>query len=300
MLCELADADPRVVGVTPAMAQGCGMNLLAARHPDRFFDVGIEEEHAVTFSAGLAAGGLKPFCNIYSAFSQRAYDQIIHDVALQRLPVVLCFDRAGLVGEDGATHHGAFDLAAYRSIPDTIISAPRNELELKRLMYTACAHGTGPFIIRYPRGMGEGSPWRETEAAPLEIGRAECLQEGTDVAVLGIGPCVNRALEASRAWPGRVGVYDFKFLKPLDEACLEDIARRYRHLLTVEDGSLAGGLFGAVSEHLAAGGFPVTVEGIGIPDRFIAQARQSEQYASCRMDSEGIQKSLQKVFENTK
>ena len=300
VLCELAEADPRVVGVTPAMAQGCGMHRLAVAHPERFFDVGIEEEHAVTFSAGLAAGGMRPFCNIYSAFSQRAYDQIIHDVALQRLPVVLCFDRAGLVGEDGATHHGAFDLAAYRSIPDTIISAPRDELELKRLMHTALAHDAGPFIIRYPRGMGEGTPWRETPAAPLEIGRAECLLEGSEVAVLAIGPSVNRALEAAAAWPGKVGVYDFKFLKPLDEACLAEVARRYRHLLTVEDGALAGGLFGAVSEWLAAGGFRVPVEGIGIPDRFIAQAKQSQQYASCGMDVAGIQKSLQKVFENTK
>ena len=272
VLCELAEADRRVVGVTPAMATGCGMNRLAARHPDRFFDVGIEEEHAVTFSAGLAAGGMKPFCNIYSAFSQRAYDQIIHDVALQHLPVVLCFDRAGLVGEDGATHHGAFDLAAYRSIPDTIVSAPRDEVQLKRLMYTACAHETGPFIIRYPRGMGEGTPWRETGTEPLEIGRAETLLEGTDVAILAIGPCVNRAAEAAAAWPGRVGVYDFRFLKPLDEALLQDIAARYAHIITVEDGTLAGGLFSAVSE----------------------------QYASCGMDVEGIQKSLQKVFENRK
>ena len=300
VLCELAAADPRVVGVTPAMAQGCGMNRLAASHPDRFFDVGIEEEHAVTFSAGLAAGGMKPFCNIYSAFSQRAYDQIIHDVALQHLPVVLCFDRAGLVGEDGATHHGAFDLAAYRSIPDTIVSAPRDEVQLKRLMYTACAHETGPFIIRYPRGMGEGTPWRETGTEPLEIGRAETLLEGTDVAILAIGPCVNRAAEAAAAWPGRVGVYDFRFLKPLDEALLQDIAARYAHIITVEDGALAGGLFSAVSEYLAAHGCNVPVEGIGIPDRFIAQARQAEQYASCGMDVEGIQKSLQKVFENRK
>ena len=300
VLCELAEADSRVVGITPAMAQGCGMTRLAASHPDRFFDVGIEEEHAVTFSAGLAAGGMRPFCNIYSAFSQRAYDQVIHDVALQRLPVVLCLDRAGLVGEDGATHHGAFDLAAYRSIPDTIISAPRDEVQLKRLMYTALAHETGPFIIRYPRGMGEGAPWREAEPAPLAIGRAEPLLEGTEVAILGIGPCVNRALEAARDWDGRVGVYDFRFLKPLDEACLEDIARRYRYLLTVEDGALAGGLFGAVCEHLAASGFSTPVEGLGIPDRFIAQAKQSEQYASCGVDLLGIQKSLQKVFENTK
>jgi len=300
VLCELAEADPRVVGVTPAMAQGCGMSLLAARHPERFYDVGIEEEHAVTFSAGLAAGGMKPFCNIYSAFSQRAYDQIIHDVALQRLPVVLCFDRAGLVGEDGATHHGAFDLAAYRSIPDTIISAPRDEMELKQLMYAACAHGTGPFIIRYPRGMGEGTPWRGIAPAPLEIGKAETLLEGDTVGILAIGPCVNRALEAARAWPGRVGVYNFRFLKPLDRGLLAQIAAHYPHLITVEDGSLAGGLYGAVSEFLAGCGSRPTLEGIGIPDRFIAQAGQTQQYAACGMDVEGIQKSLKKVFENRK
>ena len=296
VLCELAQADRRVVGVTPAMAQGCGMNRLAARLPEQFFDVGIEEEHAVTFSAGLAAGGMKPFCNIYSAFSQRAYDQIIHDAALQRLGVVLCFDRAGLVGEDGATHHGVFDLAAYRSIPDVILSAPRDEVELKRLMYTAYRHESGPFIIRYPRGMGEGTPWRDAAPESLEIGRAETLLEGSEVAILAIGPCANRALEAARPWPGRVGVYNFRFLKPLDEALLAEIAGRYRRLVTVEDGSLAGGLFGAVSEFLSSRGLSVPVEGIGIPDRFIAQAKQSEQYASCGLDVAGIQKSLKKVF----
>ena len=296
VLCELADADPRVVGITPAMASGCGMNRLAASHPDRFYDVGIEEEHAVTFSAGLAAGGMKPFCNIYSAFSQRAYDQIVHDVALQRLPVVLCFDRAGLVGEDGATHNGAFDLAAYRSIPDAIVSAPRDETELKRLMYTAWRHDTGPFIIRYPRGMGEGAPWREAAPEPLEIGRGSTLLEGGEVAILGIGPVVNRALEAAADWPGRVGVYDLRFLKPLDEELLARVAGRCRHLITVEDGVLAGGLFGAVSEFLAAGRFEATLEGIGIPDRFIAHARQSEQYAACGLDAAGIRKSLKKVF----
>ncbi|MBO7364140.1 MAG: hypothetical protein J6U26_02285, partial [Lachnospiraceae bacterium] len=186
VLCELAAADSRVVGVTPAMATGCGMNLLASRFPGQFFDVGIEEEHAVTFSAGLAAGGMRPFCNIYSAFAQRAYDQIIHDVALQRLPVVLCFDRAGLVGEDGATHHGAFDLAAYRAIPETVISAPRNELELKRLMHTALALDHGPFIIRYPRGMGEGVAWRDVPVEPLPVGKAEVLVEGNEVAILAL------------------------------------------------------------------------------------------------------------------
>ena len=296
VLCELAAADRRVVGITPAMAQGCGMNLLATRFPDQFFDVGIEEEHAVTFSAGLAAGGMKPFCNIYSAFAQRAYDQIIHDVALQRLPVVLCFDRAGLVGEDGATHNGAFDLAAYRSIPDTIISAPRDEISLKRLMYTAWRHDRGPFIIRYPRGMGEGTPWQEAAAEPYEIGRAEELLEGSEVAILGLGPVVNRALEAARDWPGRVGVYDLRFLKPIDTGTIGRIARRYRHILTVEDGTLCGGLYGAVAELLAADGSEASLEGIGIPDRFIAQARQSQQYASCGLDVEGIRKSLAKVF----
>ena len=300
VLCELAEADPKVVGVTPAMAQGCGMNLLAARRPAQFFDVGIEEEHAVTFSAGLAAGRMRPFCNIYSAFSQRAYDQIVHDVALQQLPVVICLDRAGLVGEDGATHHGAFDLAAYRSIPGVIISAPRNEAALKDLMYAAARTERGPFIIRYPRGMGEGVPWRDVAPAPVEIGRAETLLEGDEVAVIGIGPAVNRALEAAQAWPGRVGVYDFRFLKPFDSERLADITSRYRHILTVEDGAICGGLYGAVCEGLAAGGFQVRVEGIGIPDRFIAQAKQTEQYTRCGMDVEGIQKSLQKVFENRK
>ena len=297
VLVELAEADPLVVGVTPAMAQGCGMNFLAASHPEQFFDVGIEEEHAVTFSAGLAAGGMKPFCNLYSAFAQRAYDQIIHDVALQRLPVVLCFDRAGLVGEDGATHHGAFDLAAYRSIPDVIISAPRDEVQLKHLMYTAWKHETGPFIIRYPRGMGEGAPWQETAGQVLETGRAETLLEGDGtVAVLALGPVANRALEAARAWPGRVGVYDMRFLKPLDGQLLADVAGRYRHLITVEDGCLAGGLYGAVSEWLAAHGAGVSLEGIGIPDRIIPQAKQSEQYAECGIDAAGIAKSLKKVF----
>ena len=300
VLCELAEQDSRVVGITPAMAQGCGMSLLASRHPEQFFDVGIEEEHAVTFSAGLAAGGMKPFCNIYSAFSQRAYDQIIHDIALQHLPVVLCFDRAGLVGEDGATHHGAFDLAAYRCIPGTIVSSPRDETELKRLMYTAWKHSTGPFIIRYPRGMGEGSPWREATPEPLPVGKAEMLLEGDDVVILGLGPVVNRALEAAKAWPGRVGVCDVRYLKPLDEDLLRELAGRYSCLVTVEDGSLAGGLFGAVSEFLSKEGLQMPLEGIGIPDSFIGQAKQSEQYASCGLDAAGIQKSLQKVFENRK
>ena len=300
VLLELAKADPRVVGITPAMARGCGMNLLAAERPEQFFDVGIEEEHAVTFAAGLAAGGMKPFCNIYSSFSQRAYDQIVHDVALQRLPVVLCFDRAGLVGEDGATHHGVLDIAAYRCVPDTVISSPRNEEELKMLMYTAWAIDSGPFIIRYPRGMGEGAVWRDIPFRTLEIGKAETLAEGDEAALVCTGPVTNRALEAASAYPGRVGVYNFRFVKPLDEETLGMIARRYRHIITVEDASLKGGLYGAVCEFLASGGFGVRAEGIGVPDRFIRQGAQSRQYAECGLDREGIEKRLKKVFEDKK
>ena len=296
VLLELAEMDPKVVGVTPAMAQGCGMNILAAERPGQFFDVGIEEEHAVTFAAGLAAGGIKPFCNIYSSFSQRAYDQIVHDVALQRLPVVFCFDRAGLVGEDGATHHGVLDIAALRCVPNTIIASPRNEEELKALMYSAKEHESGPYIIRYPRGMGEGVDWKDAPFRTLELGKAEVLAEGDEVALICTGPVTNRALEAASSYPGRVGVYNFRFVKPLDEEMLAEIAGKYRHIITVEDASLKGGLYGAVCEFLMSGGYSIRAEGIGVPDRFIAQDRQSSQLASCGLDREGIEKSLKKVF----
>lgn len=297
VLCELAASDSRVVGITPAMASGCGMNRLAERFPDRFFDVGIEEEHAVTFSAGLAAGGVRPFCNIYSAFSQRAYDQIIHDVALQKLPVVLCFDRAGLVGEDGATHNGAFDLAAYRSIPNCIVSAPRNETELKNLMHTALGYNEGPFIIRYPRGMGEGVDWKGTPARTLEIGKAEKLVDGNKMAVIALGPVVNRAVEAAAAFPGQVAVYDFKFLKPLDEAALNEIGDRFDMVLTLEDGCLKGGLYSAVAEYFASTDKKIRIEGAGIPDAFIGHARQADQRAQCGLDSGSIEKRLKKFLD---
>lgn len=296
VLLQLAETDPKVVGITPAMAQGCGMNLLAERRPAQFFDVGIEEEHAVTFSAGLAAGGMKPFCNIYSAFSQRAYDQIIHDVALQRLPVVLCFDRAGLVGEDGATHQGAFDIAAYRSIPGTIVSSPKDETELKQLMYTAYRHDSGPFIIRYPRGMGRGAAWQDVPFAELPVGKAETLLEGDTVAVVSCGPAAYEALRAAEDYAGKVGVYNFRFVKPLDCEALDGIAARYERIVTVEDGTLLGGLYGAVCEYVLARGYDIKVEGIGIPDRFISQARQTRQLADCGIDYEGIKKSLSKYL----
>ena len=296
VLLQLAETDPKVVGITPAMAQGCGMNLLAERRPAQFFDVGIEEEHAVTFSAGLAAGGMKPFCNIYSAFSQRAYDQIIHDVALQRLPVVLCFDRAGLVGEDGATHQGAFDIAAYRSIPGTIVSSPKDETELKQLMYTAYRHDSGPFIIRYPRGMGRGTAWQDVPFAELPVGKAETLLEGDTVAVVSCGPAAYEALRAAEDYAGKVGVYNFRFVKPLDCEALDGIAARYERIVTVEDGTLLGGLYGAVCEYVLSRGYDIKVEGIGIPDRFISQARQTKQLADCGIDYEGIKKSLSKYL----
>ena len=291
-LLELARKDSRVVGITPAMAKGCGMCILAKEMPERFFDVGIEEEHAVTFSAGLAAGGMKPFCNIYSAFSQRAYDQIIHDVALQHLPVVLCFDRAGLVGEDGATHQGAFDMSAYRSIPDTVIAVPADELELRRAMYTGWQQDSGPFIIRYPRGMGQGVDWKTAQPDILPVGIGQRLAEGSGIAILAIGPMAYMAQEAAAKILKEDGkaysVYNMRYLKPLDEEILEEACAGCRGIVTVEDGSLKGGLFGAVSEWVAQRGLGIVVQGIGIPDRFIAQATQSQQRNDCGLSVEGI------------
>lgn len=298
VLCELADMDDRVVGITPAMASGCGMSIFSEKHKDRFFDVGIEEEHAVTFSAGLAAGGMRPFCNIYSSFSQRAYDQIIHDIALQGLPVVICLDRAGLVGEDGATHNGAFDIASYRPVPGAVISAPKDETELKLLMYSALHHSSGPYIIRYPRGMGEGSDWKHAAYRELQLGKAEELVRGSRIALLCTGPVTYRAVEAAKKFPGEVGVYYFRFIKPLDEDLLDEIAGTYEHIITVEDGVLKGGFFGAVCEFMAERKHKIEVDGIGIPDEFIRHAHQSEQRQSCGLDIEGIEKKVKNILHN--
>jgi 1-deoxy-D-xylulose-5-phosphate synthase len=235
VLLDLARKNDKVVGVTPAMASGCGMNILSKEMPERFFDVGIEEEHAVTFSAGLAAGGLKPFCNIYSSFSQRAFDQIIHDVALQDLPVVLCLDRGGLVGEDGATHHGCYDMAAYRTIPGAIIAAPRNESELKDMMYTAMMAEHGPFIIRYPRGNGEGVDWEGKEYALMTPGRAETVMEGTEVAVICAGPIANRVAEVAEDIRNKTGwnpaVYNIRYIKPIDTDLLKSINEKFSSVI---------------------------------------------------------------------
>lgn len=302
VLTDLGHMDGRVVGITPAMASGCGMSIFAKEIPERFFDVGIEEEHAVTFSAGLAAGGMRPFCNIYSAFSQRAYDQIIHDTALQKLPVVFCFDRAGLVGEDGATHQGAFDLAAYRSIPDVTIAAPKDETELKNLMYTALAHEGGPFIIRYPRGVGEGTDWRGAAGCILPEGRGEKLSSGKDVAVIALGPVVNRALEAAAECLEKNGkapsIYNVRYLKPVDEDLLADAFSSHRAVLTLEDGCLKGGLYSAVCEYAAAHGCKADIKGAGIPDRFIGHDRQSAQRQECGLDTASILAELEILLKN--
>lgn len=305
VLLELARNDRRIVGITPAMASGCGMNILAREMPERFFDVGIAEEHAVTFSAGLAAGGMKPFCNIYSSFSQRAYDQIIHDVALQNLGVVICLDRGGLVGEDGATHHGNFDMAAYRSIPQTIIAVPKDETELKNMMYTASRTASGPFIIRYPRGYGEGTDWRNAEFSEVLPGKGEKLLDGNaGISIVAAGPFVYRALEAAYAFWEQTGllpsVYNIRYVKPLDTGLMEEVAGTSSCIVTVEDGCIAGGLYGAVAEYVAGQEKKLTVRPVGIPDRFISQGSQKELREECGLDSEGIFKVILEEFAKIK
>ena len=293
VLLDLARRNDKVVGVTPAMASGCGMNILSKEMPERFFDVGIEEEHAVTFSAGLAAGGLKPFCNIYSSFSQRAFDQIIHDVALQDLPVVLCLDRGGLVGEDGATHHGCYDMAAYRTIPGAIIAAPRNESELKDMMYTAMMAEHGPFIIRYPRGNGEGVDWEDKEYALMTPGRAETVMEGTEVAVICAGPIANRVAEVAEDIRNKTGwnpaVYNIRYIKPIDTDLLKSINEKFSSVITVEDGTVVGGLHGAVAEYMSSAPVQLPVKAVGIPDEYVGQGTQDELRRDCGLDKCSIE-----------
>ena len=293
VLLDLARKNDKVVGVTPAMASGCGMNILSKEMPERFFDVGIEEEHAVTFSAGLAAGGLKPFCNIYSSFSQRAFDQIIHDVALQDLPVVLCLDRGGLVGEDGATHHGCYDMAAYRTIPGAIIAAPRNESELKDMMYTAMMAEHGPFIIRYPRGNGEGVDWEGKEYALMTPGRAETVMEGTEVAVICAGPIANRVAEVAEDIRNKTGwnpaVYNIRYIKPVDTDLLKSINEKFSSVITVEDGTVVGGLHGAVAEYMSSAPVQLPVKAVGIPDEYVGQGTQDELRRDCGLDKCSIE-----------
>lgn len=292
VLLELARMNPKVVGITPAMASGCGMNLLGREMPDRFYDVGIEEEHAVTFSAGLAAGGLKPFCNIYSSFSQRAYDQIMHDVALQDLPVVLCLDRGGLVGEDGATHHGCYDMSIYRSIPGAIIAAPANEIELKDMMYSAMKAETGPYIIRYPRGYGEGVDWQNHEYEEMRPGVGELLLEGGGIAVICAGPVANRAKEAALRLKEEKGwtpaIYNIRYIKPIDRDVLEHVRKEFNDVVTIEDGTVIGGLHGAVAEYMSSCHESPCVIGLGIPDRYVSQGTQTELRRECGLTTDEI------------
>ena len=292
VLLDLARSNDKVVGVTPAMASGCGMNRLAKEMPGRFYDVGIEEEHAVTFSAALAAGGMKPFCNIYSSFSMRAFDQIFHDVALQNLPVVICLDRGGLVGEDGATHHGCYDMSIYRSIPGTVIAAPKDELELKNMMYSAMIAETGPYIIRYPRGYGEGVEWREAAYEAMPFGKGEKLAEGTEVAVIAAGPFAYRALEAAEQLKAQTGwspaIYNIRYIKPVDQDLLKEVCENYDRVVTVEDGTVLGGLYGLVAEFMSAQENPMPVRPVGIPDRYVQQGTQKELRQECGLTTEGI------------
>ncbi len=297
-LVELARRDKRVVGITPAMLSGCSMNILAQEMPKRCFDVGIAEGHAVTFAAGVAASGMIPFCNIYSTFMQRAYDNVIHDVAIQRLPVIMCLDRGGLVGEDGATHHGAFDMAYFATIPNLTIAAPRNEVELRNLMHTALL-AECPFIIRYPRGNGEGTKWRGEVFETLPIGRGECIKEGRDLAIITIGTTAKFATSAIQTLESEgysPAHYDLRYIKPLDKDMIRTIASKFPHIITVEDGALRGGVGEAISAIINNIGSSAIVHPLGIPDQFINHGTPSELYAECGFDECGITKTAKEIL----
>ncbi len=289
-ILELARKNDKIVGITPAMPSGCSLNIMMEQMPDRTFDVGIAEQHAVTFSAGLAAQNLVPFCNIYSSFMQRAYDQVIHDVALQKLPVIFCLDRGGLVGEDGPTHHGAYDLAYLRSVPNLIVSAPMDVVELRNLMYTAQLENNGPFSIRYPRGRGITHDWK-VPFNKIEIGKARIIKNGNGVAVITIGITgtfvldINARLEAKDI---DYAHYDMRFLKPIDEEMLHSIFKKHNKVITVEDGTIIGGLGSAIVEFMVDNNYNATVKRMGIPDQFIEQGTPEELYALCGFGPEGI------------
>ncbi len=289
-LVELAERDERIVGVTPAMPTGCSMNFLMKKYPHRAYDVGIAEGHAVTFSAGLAKEGLIPFCNIYSSFLQRGYDQVIHDVALSRVHMVLCLDRAGLVGEDGATHHGVYDMAFLRCVPDLIVASPLNEHELRNMMLTGYKGINAPMVIRYPRGKGVLTDWRNTPRI-IEIGKGRCLTEGESVAFLSIGPIGNMVQTVvSRLAEKGVSAahYDMVFLKPLDEELLHCIGKKYDTIITVEDGCRKGGFGSAVVEFMADNDYRPRIRRVGVPDRFVEQGSVPEQYTDCGMDADSL------------
>lgn len=295
-IVELAKQNPKIMGVTPAMPTGCSLNKLMEAMPERAFDVGIAEGHAVTFSGGMAKDGLIPFCNIYSAFAQRSYDNIIHDVAILDLPVVLCLDRAGLVGEDGATHHGAFDMAALRPVPNLTISAPMNEHELRRLMFTAQLPGKGAFVIRYPRGRGVLVDWR-CPLEEVEVGKGRKLSEGDDIAILSIGTVGNNVQKAicNLNVKKSVAHYDMRFLKPLDEDILHEVGKKFRNVITVEDGVRNGGMGSAIMEWFADHDYDVRVKRLGLPDYFVEHGTVAQLQHIVGIDVDGIVQALEKI-----
>jgi 1-deoxy-D-xylulose-5-phosphate synthase len=289
-IIELAEKNEKVVGVTPAMPTGCSLKFMMEAMPDRAFDVGIAEQHAVTFSAGMATQGLVPFCNIYSSFMQRAFDQVIHDVALQNLNVVFCLDRGGLVGADGPTHHGAYDIAYMRCIPNMVVSSPMNEEELRNLMFTAQLENQGPFSIRYPRGNGVMVEWK-TPLKEIQIGQGRKVKSGNDIAFLTIGPIGNYALKACKELEEQgidAALYDMRFVKPLDEVLLHEVFGKFKHVITVEDGCIQGGMGSAIIEFMADHGYTSQVKRLGIPDEYIEHGSQDELYAECGFDVAGM------------
>ena len=299
-LLELAKENPKIVGITPAMLSGSSMSIMLKEFPDRVFDVGIAEGHAATFSAGLAKEGLTPFCNIYSSFMQRAYDNVIHDVALQNLHVVFCLDRAGIVGADGATHQGLFDIAYMRCIPNLTVAAPRNEHELRNLMYTAQQDDMGAFVIRYPRGKGTTAEWHNTPVR-IALGTGEKLKDGSDIAVLTIGTIANqarKAIEQIERENADIGIahYDMRFVKPLDEKMLHEVGKKFEKVITIEDGVIQGGFGSAVLEFFADNGYRVQTKRLGIPDTFVEHGTPDELYSMLGLDTEGIANSIREMI----
>ncbi len=296
-IVELAEQNEKILGITPAMPTGCSLNIMMDKMPHRAFDVGIAEQHAVTLAAGMAAQGMVPFCNIYSSFMQRAYDQVIHDVALQNLDVVFCLDRGGLVGEDGATHHGVFDYAYFRPIPNITIASPLDEHELRNIMYTAQLGGKGAFVIRYPRGGCVNLDWKNP-MQEIAIGKGRCLKEGDSIAILSIGHIGNAALEAASIAETKginVAVYDMRFLKPLDEDLVQQVASKYTDIITIENGALKGGLGSAVAEVVADSNLKVNVHRMGIPDYFVAHGSLKELHKECQIDTDAMVSMIMKI-----
>ncbi len=299
-ITELAEKNNKIIGITPAMPTGCSLNIMAAKYPDRVYDVGIAEEHAVTFAAGMAAQGLVPYCNIYSTFMQRAYDQIIHDVCLPKLPVILCLDRAGLVGADGATHQGAFDISFLRHIPNITVSAPMDEVELRNLLYTAQLPSKGPFSIRYPRGNGNNPDWQKT-FSEIEIGKGRTISDGEDIAIITIGTAGLLAqkacaiLKEKNIFPAH---YDMRFIKPLDTELLDFIFKKYKKIITVEDNALQGGFGSSILEYAADNNYHINIKRLGIPDRFIEHGTQDQLYANCGFSPETIVAEVENKLKN--